>query len=388
MSPQGREATPDPAQADLTRRACLAVGAVVLAFAAFHWRRHGSDLEVYWRAGRRFLAALPLYPAADGLRTYRYAPGAAALFAPLALLPLPLARAAWYAAMVALALLALRAVAARRGGDPGAHVLVAWIGVVRPLLDEFHYAQANLLVLVLALAAFAAEDRRRDSLAGLLVALATGLKLAPAVLAADLALRRRWRALAGFAAGALALALAPALTYGLEGALEVHREWLASMRTSALGLAASAGNQSLLAMALRAGLPPWCGYAASAAVVTWALAARGPEPRRSLLLLAIALASPLGWIWNFVLALPAMDLLAAAGRRFAWAVALFGAMSLVPLYDVGGPRLERWVFEHSLFGASMLALFALVALHPAVRTPKRGTRPRATDRSNRAATPS
>ena len=350
------------AQHDWSRRAAWGVGAVALAFAAFHWRRHGTDLEVYWRAARRFLAALPLYPAADGLRTYRYAPGAAVAFAPLAPLPLPLARAAWYMAMIALALLVARALASRAGKAPGAHLVVAWVGVVRPLLEEFHYAQANLLVLALALAAFAAEDRGRPGLAGLLAALAAGLKLAPLVLFLDFALRRRWRALAGFAAGAAALAVAPVVTYGVGGAIRVHEEWIASMRTSALGLAASPGNQSLLGIALRAGLPGWCGALASAALVAWALAARGPEPRRSLLLLAMALASPLGWTWNFVLALPALDLLAASGRWYAWGVGLFGAASLVPLYDVGGPRLERWVFEHSFFGASMLALFALVAL--------------------------
>ena len=370
------------AQPDWLRRAAWAVGAVAVALAVIHYRRHGTDLEVYWRAARRFLAALPLYPAADGLRTYRYAPGAALVFAPLAPLPLPVARAAWYLAMIALVVVVLRAVASRAGEAPGAHLLVAWLGVVRPLLEEFHYAQVNLLVLALALAAFAAEDRGRDAMAGALVALAAGLKLAPLVLVLDLAIRRRWRALAGFAAGAMALALAPAITYGASGALRVHLAWLDSMRTSALGLAASAGNQSLLGIALRAGLPGWVGTLASVALVACALAVRAPEPRRSLLLLAMALASPLGWTWNFVLALPAMDLLASAGRRFGWGVAAFGILSLVPLYDVGGPRLERWAFEHSLFGVSMIALFALVARvtapgfprsHPPARPAERAT---------------
>jgi Glycosyltransferase family 87 len=346
----------------------LAPGLVAVALgaaAALDYRRHGTDLEVYWRAARRLLAAEPLYRAADGLRTYRYAPGAALLFAPLAPLSYAAARAAWYGVLVALGALVARHLARQAGG---ALALVAFVGAARPLLDELHYAQANLLVLALLLGAFAAEDRGRDAAAGALVAVAAAVKLAPLVLAADLLLRRRWRAIAGFSGAALMLALAPAATLGLAGDLAAHRAWVASLGTSALGLAASPGNQSLLAAALRAGLPAWAGHAAAAGVVVLALARRDPGRRRPLLLLACALAAPLGWIWNFVLALPALLEVASRGRRWAAGMAAFGLAWLIPLYDVAGPRVERWVFERSLFTLAMAGLFALVLAAPSRNT--------------------
>lgn len=352
---------PRAPRVDLERAAPWVVAAVLAAMAALMYRRHGTDLEVYWRAARRLLAAEPLYPVADGLRTYRYAPGAALLFAPLAPLSYDVARAVWYGVLVALGALTARSVARGAGG---AVALAAFAGAARPLLDELHYAQANLLVLALLLAAFAAEDRGREGLAGALVGVAAALKLAPLLLVADLVLRRRWRALAGFGAAAAALALAPLATLGLAGDVAAHRAWLASLGSSAIGLAASPGNQSLLAAAERAGLPAVLGYAASAAAVAVALAPPEPARRRPLLLLACALASPLGWIWNFVLAIPALALLAARGRRWTAAVVAFGAAWLVPLYDVAGPRVERWVFERSLFTLAMAGVAAAVLLSP------------------------
>ncbi len=358
-----RPSAPRANKIDWERAAPWVTGAVLTLVAIVGVFRHGGDLEVYWRAARRFLAGAPLYPAADGLRTFRYAPGAAILFGPLAPLPLWLARALWYGVMVVVSVAVIRALASRRApvSYGGVVVLVAALGVARPFLDEFHYAQANVAVLGLMVGAFVAEDRGRGALAGLLVALAIGLKLAPLLFVADWALRRRWRSLAGCAVGLGLLALAPLVTYGPAGTLRNHAAWFGSLATAAPGLLVHGGNQSVFAMAARLGLPTWVAVLAAAGLVAWALGSPFPEPRRSLLLLCFGLAAPLGWFWNFVCALPAMCLLLASRRHLAWPVALFGLSSLVPLYDVGGPRLEHWVFEHSIPGLSMGALFVLTA---------------------------
>jgi alpha-1,2-mannosyltransferase len=363
----------DPAAAPprWDRRAPWLVGAVLALMAALQYRRHGADLEVYWRAARRFLAAEPLYRVGDGLRMYRYAPGAALVFAPLAPLSYALARALWYAVLVAVGAGIARSLVRRVGPGSGAVVLAAFCGAVRPLLDELHYAQANLVVLALLLAAFAAEDRGREYLAGALLALAAGLKLAPLLLALDLVVRRRWRALAGLALGAAALALAPALTYGLAGALALDRAWWDSLRTAAIGIVTHGGNQSLLAAARRAGLPGELGTLAGALLAGVALAVRDRERRRALLLLCCVLAAPLGWVWNYVMAIPALLVVARGGPRRAWGVAAFGLASLVPLYDVAGPRVEHWVLEHSLYALAMVALFALTLHAKAAGEPSR-----------------
>jgi hypothetical protein len=337
------------------------VGLLLAILAAVSWHRGGTDLTVYWRAARRSLGGEPLYPVSDGLTMYRYSPGAALLLAFLAPLPLQAARALWYFFMIAAVVQIVRGQIGIARNAPGV-VVVGLLGVIRPLVDEFHYGQANIVVLFLVLAAFAAEDRGRDAQAGVLVALAVGLKLAPLVFVGDYLIRRRGRALLGFLAGVAGLALLPVATYGPIGAVEIHREWFRSLGTSAAGLIPGGGNQSLFGLAARASLPTYSAWIAAFLVVALALSARAPEPRRSLLLLVTALAAPLGWNWNYVLALPASVLLAGHSRRAAWAVAVIGVSLLIPMYDVAGARVEHWVFEHSLPAALYVGLFVCTAV--------------------------
>jgi hypothetical protein len=260
-------------------------------------------------------------------------------------------------------------------------VLVGFLGVSRPFLDELFYGQADWLVLALLVAALAAEDRRLDGLAGVLVALAGGLKLAPLLLAVDFALRRRWRALGGVVLGALALLAAPLLTYGLAGTVDVHREWIHSLSTSAAGMVGGHLNQGIFGIVARAagamgppgGLAIGIAVLAAGTVIVAALSAAWPEPRRALLLFALALASPLGWTWNFVTAWPALALLAAGGRRARLAVGILGAALLACIYDVVGPRIEDQVFRWSLPGLGFLVLFVL--LRGADRWPGSTSRP-------------
>jgi alpha-1,2-mannosyltransferase len=341
----------------------LVTTAVLAVIAALSFR-HGQDLTVFWRAGARLVAGEPLYPPGDGFLAFRYAPGTALLFAPLALLPLPAAKVLWYALLVACGAAAVRLVTPSRDARPVVTALLVLLAVARPLVEELACAQVNLPVLVLLLLAFRAEDGRRPHVAGLLVALAIGLKLAPAVFLVELALRRRRRALAAAAAGMALLAAAPLPWYGLSGTLALHADWVRSLASAAPGTSAAPGNQSLFGLAARLGLPAVAAELGAVAVIAFALAQRAAERRRSLLLFATALASPMGWIQNFVCAMPAAASVVRAGPRRAAAAAALGALLLVPLYDVSGPRFEQWFFARSLPLAALAALFALAATSP------------------------
>jgi alpha-1,2-mannosyltransferase len=342
----------------------FAVSAAALAIAALSFR-HGHDLAVYWRAARRFLHGSPLYPASDGFFAYRYAPGAAALFSPLAPLPLGVAKALWYGLLVA-ACAALTWWLPRR--RPGARAplaaVVAFVALSRPLVEELVGGQVNLLVLAVLLLAFAREDDGHPWQAGLLAAAATALKLLPVIVAVDWALRRRWTALGGWLAGVAVFALAPLPFYGLAGALGEHRAWVASISGVSSGIGLDPGNQSVFAIAARLGLPPAAGALAAAALVALALCRRARDERRDLLLFAMALASSFGWIQNFLFAIPSVFDHARAGRRQAWTALALGLPSTLALYDVVGPRWERWAFDHSVLGLPMLLLFLLVAATP------------------------
>ncbi|MEI6226525.1 MAG: glycosyltransferase 87 family protein, partial [Deltaproteobacteria bacterium] len=155
---------------DWDRLAPWIVAGVLALFAILHVVRHGGDFFTYWRAAQRFLAGAPQYPASDGLGTYRYSPGVLLLLAPFTLVPVAAGRTIWFLLVVLSgAWVARRLVRGLPSPLAGTAVLVGFLGVSRPFLDEFFYGQADWLVLALLVAALTAEDRRRDLLAGLLV---------------------------------------------------------------------------------------------------------------------------------------------------------------------------------------------------------------------------
>ena len=100
-------------------RVLLVVLAVVSLVALFTTRvsHKMPDFEVYWTAGSRALAAEPLYREDDGHYQFKYLPAFAVIAAPMALAPLPAAKAAWFAAsallMMALLGLSLKAMPRR-----------------------------------------------------------------------------------------------------------------------------------------------------------------------------------------------------------------------------------------------------------------------------------
>src|SRR5216110_3281920 len=87
-------------RASATRtRALLVVLAVVSLVVLFTTRvsRKMPDFQVYRTAGSRALAAAPLYREEDGHYQFKYLPPFAILAAPIALVPLPAAKAGWFA---------------------------------------------------------------------------------------------------------------------------------------------------------------------------------------------------------------------------------------------------------------------------------------------------
>ena len=135
-------------------RLLLAVLAVVSLVALFTTRvaRKMPDFEVYWTAGARALAAAPLYREDDGHYQFKYLPAFAVLAAPMALAPLPAAKAAWFAAsallMMALLGLSLKAMPPPR--RPAALLLVlTFLAMAKFYAHELVLGQVNLLFGVL-----------------------------------------------------------------------------------------------------------------------------------------------------------------------------------------------------------------------------------------------
>src|SRR5712672_3416774 len=90
-------------------RVLLWVLALVSLAAVFTTRvsRKMPDFEVYRTAGARALAGEPLYRAEDGHFQFKYLPAFAIFAAPLAKVPLPAAKGAWFALSAVLMLVLL-----------------------------------------------------------------------------------------------------------------------------------------------------------------------------------------------------------------------------------------------------------------------------------------
>lgn len=130
---------------------------------------------------------------------FTYPPFAAVLFYPLHLLPFGLVALAWQLGIVA-ALYAVVRMSQRLlpagSSSGGRRVAMLWtaIGIwTEPLRSTFDYGQVNVL---LVLAVLFAVYSTRWWLSGLLVGLAAGVKLTPAVSGLYFLGARRWRALA------------------------------------------------------------------------------------------------------------------------------------------------------------------------------------------------
>jgi hypothetical protein len=310
---------------------------------------------VFVRAGERFARGLDLYTPGDEA-PYRYAPGVAALFAPLAALPFPVAKAAWIFASAAMAFGAALLVDARLGRRSALAVPVAWLCLSQPLAQELAHGQVDLLVLLLALVAFAAEDRERDLAAGALVLVAAALKVAPALLAAAWLVRGRWRPLLGCCVGALALVLVAVPAYGLAGALDQHVRWFTSQSSDVDGMVGVLANQSAWAWSRHVGLGVAGGAVASLALFALAVSEPRLALRRDLLLAVVPLVSAYGWPQLFVLAAPLAARLLAHEGWPRWAAGAAAAGVSLLSYDVAGERVEGWAQQHRVLGALLVVL--------------------------------
>jgi glycosyl transferase family 87 len=352
-----------PTSRALRRGGLLALAAAVVALAARATVRPGVDFGVFHAAGARFRAGLDLYlPPAQF--PYRYAPAVAALFAPLATLAFPLARAIWAAVNAAIVLGVALALDRRLGRRAALAVPLAWALVAQPLAQELSYGQVDLVVLALALGAFELDRRNHEVTGGALVAAAAALKVAPVVLAVDWAVRRRWRPFAGAAVACAVLAAVTVARYGLAGALEQHVHWYTTQSADVHFMVDALRNQSLWAMSRSLGLGNAGGALASIALVALAASARGRRGQL-VLLAAIPLVSGYGWPQLFVLAVPLLAETIASGGATAWiAACATGAVSLLS-YDVAGPRVEDWAYGHRLAGLLLTIAVVCGRLAPA-----------------------
>ncbi|WP_165978374.1 glycosyltransferase 87 family protein [Actinomadura darangshiensis] len=147
------------------------------------------DFRIYWLGGHAITEGTDLYQAQLADHWFTNTPFMAALFTPLADLPLPPARMLWQLASLAAFIWAC-ATTLKLAGREVSLVLVAAAGLLlEPVWHTFFLGQVNLFLLALVLA-----DMHRVALgrpAGIGIGIATAIKLTPAVFVVLLLLTKR-----------------------------------------------------------------------------------------------------------------------------------------------------------------------------------------------------
>jgi alpha-1,2-mannosyltransferase len=316
------------------REVLIVVAAVVIAVVAvgplvLHWLTNQPDqrlvdLDVYRSGGQAVLRGAPVYDfmtQPPQLLPFTYPTFAVLLAVPLALIPWAAAQWLWTALIFVALTLVVRHSFARLLGRirPWAPilvgVLVAMCAYAMPLRDQVRFGQVDILLVALCVADIAPARTRWPR--GLLVGLATAIKLVPGVFIVYFWVTGRRREAITSAVAAAAATLVTFLILPADSADYWFRALFDSDR---LGSNTSTTNQSIRGMLLRLYWPDavtsllWLVCAAIVAFFGFRLARRawqdGDEIRGIAVTGLIAvLVSPVSWI-----------------HHLAWLVVVFGAI--------------------------------------------------------------
>lgn len=362
--------------------AVVAATVVVLQIAGSRVVSRMADFEVYWTAAVRARGAEPLYRAEDGHYQFKYLPAFAVLTAPAGLVPLPAAKGMWFHASVVLLLtliaLSIGALPDRRKPEWLLAVVVV-IAMGKFYGHELVLGQVNLLFAVIALLAIHAMSLERERTAGVLLSLAVVVKPYAVIFGPWLAARRRVTAIAAFVAGLVASVALPMGLYGVRDTIALHADWWRTVTDSTAPNLTNADNVSIAGMyakwlggnALVQPLVMITGLAllAAAALV---FIRRGGVPRPhvlegALLLTLVPLLSPQGWDYVFLVATPAIVIIAnyeaCLPRTIRIAAAAAVLVAGLSLYDVMGRALyARFMALSIVTVCYLIVVAALVTL--------------------------
>jgi alpha-1,2-mannosyltransferase len=373
------------------RPSALTIGAWALALGAIGYLVFASvtdlgmlrmaDLMVYRGGGRSIAAGGALYSMRADSLLFTYPPAAAILAMPLALLPAPLVMAAWvpmvYVPLGIVIWFSFRPLLARAGNRaPAAFaLLLGGCALLTPLRQEIHYGQIDIFLVALCLLDCAVPRPRWPR--GVLIGVATAIKLVPGVFIIYLLITGRRKA-AAVAAGTFAASSGLAW---LIAPKDSTLYWTSAIFNSRrLGPNGQAANQSLRGMLMRLFYPHvvpallWLSVAAIVAIAGFAAARAAHRRGQELAGIAItgmlaALLSPVAWIHHLCWIVIALGVIIGDGRNWrrvyvAAAIAV-GYASVLPIwgkdlwYSHAAPAVVSRTIEDS-FGIGALIIIAVL----------------------------
>jgi hypothetical protein len=354
---------------------------MAVAAALYHAkiRREMVDFEVYRTAGRRALAAEPLYRAEDNHYQFKYLPVFALAMAPFATVDPEAAKAIWFALSAGLLTVYLRwsvrGLPERRRPEPVLIGLTA-LFMAKFYAHELTLGQTNILLGSLIVGALLAAQVELPRVAGVLIAAAAFVKPYALILVPWLVFSAGASAAAASFVVLAAGLILPALKYGWSGNVDLLVSWFRTVTESTGHNLLGADNVSLAAMWAK-----WLGVGTAAtalATITtgglmglvasvWVRRQNVDNPdylECALLMLLVPLLSPQGWDYVLLLGTPAvvclLDRWGEIGPR--WRAVTLGSLGLMGLtvFDVMGRALYGQFMALSL--VSLAAVGAAVSL--------------------------
>ncbi len=324
------------------------------------------DLRVYRLGGRIALHGGNLYRARYHGLPFAYPPFAAAVMAPLSLLPwleaVGLLTAASVIALPVMLYLALRlppvpSWLSRRDAVRLALAVAAAAIWLEPVRSELGFGQIDLLLAVAILGDLVAPSTMRFK--GALIGIAAGIKLTPAIFIVYLLVTRRYKAAATAAA-----AFAATVTIGFAAAPagSVYYWDGTFLNPSRISSVQSGQNESLLGVIARNAHSPgvtavWLPVAIVVAVsglTLAALAQRGGDEALGFCACALTglLISPISWTHHWVIAVPALLLAGVTTYRYRRTrrrpATIASAAAITAAAIIGWSRIARYPGSHWL----------------------------------------
>ena len=353
--------------------------AVAAALYGTKIRQEMVDFEVYRTAGRRALAAQPLYQPSDEHYRFKYLPAFALAMTPFALVDPEAAKAIWFALsaglLTAFLRWSVRGLPERRRSERVLLWLTAVL-MVKFYAHELTLGQTNILLGSLIVGALLAIQVDEPRVAGVLIGMAAFVK--PYAL-----LLLPWLIFSAGSAAAVACFIVlvaglvlPAFVYGWTGNVELLVAWFRTVTGTTSGNLLGADNVSLAAMWAK-----WLGLGTAAtalATVTtggllglvatvWVRRQNVDNPdylECALLMLLVPLLSPQGWDYVLLLGTPAvvclLDRWSEVTQRWQAATAVALGLMGLTIFDLMGRTLYTQFMALSI--VSLAAIGTAVAL--------------------------
>jgi Glycosyltransferase family 87 len=217
----------------LTRRTLLiAAGIAIVALLGVVFVRNLTDFSVYYAAGRSLISGrTDLYSpdfARGAVMDYRYLPFFILVFAPLSLLPYTAAAFVWHllnTLAIVMAVMSIASIYSEESNKRTRVWSVAFFTVIPYFVMALDYGNVHVIVTAMMFAGLSLALKRQDLPAATLLAIATTVKVVPALTLVYFAITRRFRLVGLVIVIMAALNLLPSVYFGIAGNSDLVRRW-------------------------------------------------------------------------------------------------------------------------------------------------------------------